>query len=161
MLACTASSAAGAPSNPSHKYFLALPSPLAEEAGGGCCGEREEEPVRPVPEPGPVWNDGDLKILQLITCPSPGVNRWLSAPTARARKLLISSLQSSGSFAHPPTLIYAAAWAPYCQLRITVSLSPPKLLVQARCRCCQPLCSLLGRSLCRGGIFSLAKEGGQ
>lgn len=46
---------------PISQAFLAFPSPLAEEAGGGCCGDREEEPARPVPEPGPVWSDGDLR----------------------------------------------------------------------------------------------------
>ena len=61
VLACTASFAAGAPLNPPHEHFLAFPSPLPEEAGGGCCRDREEQPARPVPEPGPVWNDGDLK----------------------------------------------------------------------------------------------------
>lgn len=69
-----------------------------------------------------------LQILQLITCPSPGVNRWLTAPTAGTRKLLISSLQSSGSFAHPSSLIYPASWPPYCQLRITALISPPGCL---------------------------------
>lgn len=53
--------AAGAPLNPPQKYFLAFPSPLAEEADGGCCRDREEWPARPVPDPGLVWSDEDLK----------------------------------------------------------------------------------------------------
>lgn len=100
------------------------------------------------------------QILQLFTCSSPGAHRWLMALTEGTRKLLISSLQSSGSFAHPPGLIYRIVWPPYHQLRITACLSlSSKLPVWARCLHCQSSHTLLGRNPCVGSVFSLAKKG--
>lgn len=52
------------------------------------------------------------------------------ALTEGARKLLISNLQSSGSFAHPPGLTYQAVWPPYYQLRIAAWLSPSSCLCE-------------------------------
>lgn len=94
----------------------------------------------------------------LIICPNPGVNCWPIAVTAGARKLLISSLQSSGSFPHSPSIIYPRASD--CRLRITALLSS-RLLVQAWCHCCQPPCSLQGHNPHNNSIFSLAKREGQ
>lgn len=133
MLACTASSAAGVPSNPTRKHFLAFPSPLAEDAGGRCCGDREEQPARPVPEPGPVWHDGDLKSSS--SSPAPALeliagSRLQQQGPESYNPQADWSLQSSSSFAHPPSLIYPPAWPPYCQLRITASPSPPTCLCE-------------------------------
>lgn len=153
---CTQQVAIQAPLNPPQKYFLAFPSSLVEEADGGCCRDREEQPAKASP-----WARTCVEWWRpqiLIICPSPGVNCWPTALTAGARKLLISSLQSSGSVSHSPSLIYPrASWLPakdYCPLS-------SKLLVQAWCHCCQSLCSLLGHNLHSSSIFSLAKRGGQ
>lgn len=118
---CAQQAAVGAPSNPPQKYLLAFPSPLAEVADGGSCRNREGQPARPVPEPGLVWSDEDLKssspapALELIA----GSQLWQQGPescwSAACNPQAISPTLPALFIQQPPD----------CQLRITALLSPP------------------------------------
>lgn len=120
---CTQQVAIQAPLNPPQKYFLAFPSSLVEEADGGCCRDREEQPARPVPEPGLVWSDEYLKssssapALELIA----GPQLWQQGPescwSAACNPQAVSPTLPALFIQEPPD----------CQLRITV-LSPPSCL---------------------------------
>lgn len=87
--------------------------------------------------------------------PSHGGNHWLTALTAGARKLLISSLKSSGFCSPAHSLASSLPANDYC---LTLSF---RLLVQAWCCCCHPPCHFPGHNPCGRGIFSPAKEEGQ
>lgn len=121
---CAQQTAAESPSNPPQKYFLAFPFSLAEEADGGCCRDREEQPARPVPEPGLVWSDEDLKssssapALELIT----GSQLWQQGPES------CWSAPCNPQAVCPTLPALFIQEPPDCQLRITALLSPPGCL---------------------------------
>lgn len=149
---CMASSAAGAPSNPSHKHFLAVPSPPCRggAVGSGRSCQRGKSLSQDLCG---VMKTSNPPAYHL---PSHRGNCWFTALTAGSRKLLISSLKSSGSFAHPPSSLASSLPArDYCR---TLSF---RMLVQAWCCCSHPPCHFLGHNPCGGGICSPAKEGGQ
>lgn len=91
---CTASCSSSSLKSP-QKYFFAFPSPLAEVGAAGT-GRSSQQGQSLCVE----WWRPQI----LITCPSPGVNHWPSGLRAGARKLQISSLQSSLSPLSQPYL---------------------------------------------------------